>query len=416
MTQRKTESQSLVASEKVLVGELILEARDLPTKFDELRSRANLITPVVEITSIAPHHAVNLSVVYIDPTVDENGNGPMCYRDKTFMGQDERGLNKIALDMVAAAAGISWLPHPHSRRTDDGKTPHVWAFTVVGAYTAMDGTIQTLPPGSVEVDLRDGSDQIGGWTQEEWEKLVESNKGKPKTAQKWTLNGWSDKRVRQARRFGLQLAETKARLRAIRSLGIKQKFTVEELRKPFVVPRVSFQPDMNNPVVAEIVTRQKLAGVSALFSQQQALPPATDVASVAASTPVHDEQGDADGPPPEVGGGANTAVATQAAEQSAGKDESFGDEPQEFVEFLVIDAGKRAAGGFYIAVANPREPQKELYRLLTDDESAARAAHASKVAGKPIYVDVESRKVGDMFKTFVLELRTEKPNATDEGL
>lgn len=402
MAHKKNESQALVAPEKVLVGDLILEARELPTKFDEMRSRANLITPVVEITSIAPHHAVNLSVVYIDPTVDENGNGPMCYRDKTFMAENERGLNKIGLDMVAAAAGISWLPHPHSRRTDDGKTPHVWAFTVVGAYTAMDGTVQTLPPGSVEVDLRDGSDQIGGWTQEEWEKLVESNKGKARANQKWTINGWSDKRVRQARRFGLQLAETKARLRAIRSLGIKQKFTADELRKPFVVPRVSFQPDMNNPVVAEIVTRQKLAGVSALFSQQQqVLPPATEIAAIAAgSTPVH-EDSPAEREPVE-----RDFDEVEAEDAKKATTTAAPAKPPAPKGHLIIKVSQDAHddGAFWITLDNEK-------RLLTRDRGTAKACNEWRKAGTRVEIVSE---VGEFQGDEVLVIVKVAP--VDEGL
>src|SRR5438105_2429396 len=132
--EKKPESQ--LVKPEALTGDLIVAASDFATRVQALQSKTNVVTPIVQISSLAQDHAVNLCVVKIDPTVDAQGNGPMCYRDKAFMKEDERGLGRIGLDMIAAAAGISWLPYPHSRRTDDGRTPHLWAFTVVGAFTA----------------------------------------------------------------------------------------------------------------------------------------------------------------------------------------------------------------------------------------------------------------------------------------
>lgn len=250
-------------SGRPILGELIVRAADLPTRIEQLQARYNVITPIVQISSLAADHAVNLCEVRIDAAVDDKGVGGMVYRDKSFMKNDnQRALGKIALDMIAAAAGVSWLPHPHSRRTDDGRTLNLWGFTVVGAYLAMDGMVQTLPPGSAEVDLRDGSPQIGGWTPEKWKAATAAGRN--------NVNGWSEARVLQARRFGQALAETKARLRAIRSLGLKQVYTVEELARPFIIPRVSFTPDMSNPTVAAVVTEQRMAGIAALYGRQAA--------------------------------------------------------------------------------------------------------------------------------------------------
>lgn len=377
----KNPSQELTKPE-ALTGDLIVAASDFAARVQALQGKTNIVTPIVQISSLALDHAVNLCVVKIDPTVDSQGNGPMCYRDKAFMKEDERGLGRIGLDMIAAAAGISWLPHPHSRRTDDGRTPYLWSFTVVGAFTAMDGTIQTLPPGSAEVDLRDGSDQIGGWTPAKWR----ANNGQ-------NIGGWSEKRVHQARRFGLALAETKARLRAIRSLGIRQKYSVAELAKPFLIPRVSYKPDMSNPVVAETVTRMKMGGISALYAQQTTpalLEPSTseamNPAAVAASTPADTVDGD--------------VVSREATPAASG--------------FKILKVFKE-----------PREGQDPLYfitteqtgdeRLYTDDLFLAQAAKAHAQSGEPCDLSLAERN-GKKWVEELIAIRTgEVHEDSDEG-
>jgi hypothetical protein len=381
---QKGESQ-LAPKPEPLTGDLIVVASDFATRVAQLQGKANIITPIVQISSLAAEHAVNLCVVKIDPTVDPNGNGPMCYRDKAFMKDDERGLGRIALDMIATAAGVSWLPHPHSKRTDDGRTPYVWAFTVVGAFTAMDGTVQTLPAGSSEVDLRDGSEQIGGWTPEKWRALKPDQK---------SINGWTEKRVRNARRFGLALAETKARLRAIRAIGIRQKYTLAELAKPFMIPRVSYKPDMSNPVVAETVTRMKMGGVAALYASQGAPaliePSAADAlnpGAAAANTPVHDEPVEGTVVRKPAAQPKDTFVITRVMRQPR-----EGKEPLFF--FMTKETGEE--------------------HFYTEDPFIAQAAKALKESGEPCDIVVATRD-GAKWVEEIVAIRTGEIEDGDEA-
>lgn len=397
-----------------IVGELVLsDPKEIGAQFLLLRQRANLITPVIEVSSIAKNHVVNLSVVKIDPVVDSVGNGKMCYRDKSFMAENERGLNRVGLDMIAAAAGVSWAPHPHSKRTDDGKHPHKWQYLAYGAYTAMDGSIQTIKGESL-VDLSDGSEQIGGWSEKRWAELLEENKKKQQGDRKFNIGGWSDKRVLQARRFGLQLAETKARLRAIRTLGVLQKYTVEDLQKPFVLPRVSFEPDMTNPAIADAVVRQKSLGVSALWAQQPAalaLPPAD------AAEAIHHTTASLDDVPAELGGTAatevsSTPVTTEMTEMEA---EPEAAKPK---GFRVLSVGI-AGADFWIKL----DGAKNL--LYTSDKALAVALNKCKISGALVEIDAEVKpypgadagwkgKEVDVIVAFTEIAKTEK--GKDEGI
>lgn len=61
-------------------------------------------------------------------------------------------------------------------------------------------------------------------------------------------------------------AMTGAILRVIRALiGLKGTYTIAELKKPFVVPRVTFSPDYTDPMVRKAMLDQGLNSVSNMF-------------------------------------------------------------------------------------------------------------------------------------------------------
>ncbi|TCX51974.1 MULTISPECIES: hypothetical protein [unclassified Dehalobacter] len=67
-------------------------------------------------------------------------------------------------------------------------------------------------------------------------------------------------------------AMTGAILRVIRALiGMKGTYTLEELKKPFVIPRVTFSPDYNNPEVRRAMLEQGMSSVTNMFGGSRAL-------------------------------------------------------------------------------------------------------------------------------------------------
>src|SRR3954453_16010110 len=75
----------------------------------------------------------------------------------------------------------------------------------------------------------------------------------------------------RARKHGLRNCEARAINAAIRECGcgIKEKYSRQELEKPFAVVRVAFLPDMTDPDIKRMVTERALGGTTALY----ALPP-----------------------------------------------------------------------------------------------------------------------------------------------
>lgn len=188
---------------------------------------AHLVSPATTVGELPAGCVLALSQVVVSAG-DED----------TYGVSGKRGLLKHSLDRIAGAAGISWDALA-SGRLDDGSDPHYCHFRAVGSYRAFDGARVAIS-GEVEIDLRDGSPQIE-----------------------------SEKQLAQARKFILRHAESKAKNRAIRSLGVKTSYKAEELTKPFVVAKVMFTGHSEDPVIRREFARATatafLSGTGALY-------------------------------------------------------------------------------------------------------------------------------------------------------
>lgn len=228
----------------------ITSAATLTERIREWQTVAHVLTPAIHVSALAPQHAVNVAVVKISAETDDRGIGDDTYglpkqgKGLPWLGQGERAIGKVGLLKIAAAAGISWDPD-RSGRTDDRKERYYWEYQAVGTYIGFDGRPQTLI-GTFELDLRDGSP---------------------------ALKGFSPAQIDATRRSGLRICESKAMNAAIRTLGLKQKYTVQELQKPFVILRTSFIPDMNDPMQRQMVAERALGSSRVLYpSPRPALP------------------------------------------------------------------------------------------------------------------------------------------------
>jgi len=171
---------------------------------------AHLVTPQTSCGELPAGCAVSASAVYIDADRESYA----------IPGTNDRGLDKTALAKISAAAGIDWDP-VGSCRLDDGSDPRYVHYRAVGRVRNFDGSMRT-EVGTVEMDLRDGSD---------------------------TAANMGDKELALVRKFILRHAESKAMNRVVRRLGIRTKYTREDLAKPFVVAKLAFTGQTDDPTL-----------------------------------------------------------------------------------------------------------------------------------------------------------------------
>jgi len=203
---------------------------------------ANLVAPAPSVGVLPEGCAVSFSRVWA---------GSDCYST----GGGRFGLGKTTLNKIASAAGVSWDPIA-SGRLDDGSHPHYCRWRAVGSYVAFDGTRQVIVA-EKEMDMREHSAQ------------VEALQAKAK-------NGDASKQIREMRQHIQSHAETKAQLRAIRSLGVQTGYPSAELERPFVVARLMFTGETEDPVLrrefARMTAKAMLGGRTALFGGSELQP------------------------------------------------------------------------------------------------------------------------------------------------
>lgn len=263
-----------------------------------MRQHAFLLSPSDNFAAIAPGYEISPQLVDIDPSVDaESGRGADVYFqraihkskkvDRPGGGFDwvptEVSINAQGLLRILAAAGVN--VHDSVWTHDGAKERYLWVCETAGDIIEFTGQVRKLAAGIGSLDARDGSADIGEWTPEEWARRVaicREQQAKVKTDREKraikpeAINGWTGERVMQVRKYGRQLAKTKSLSGLCRRLGVKQSYPIEELkRKPFVVMRAVFMPDMNNPEIAKMVTAANLGARFSIYPGA-ALPPGND--------------------------------------------------------------------------------------------------------------------------------------------
>jgi hypothetical protein len=260
MTSPSTPSTEITrAAPAPLMQQTARDAARITEALEAAASQCHLVSPATSCGTLPEGCAVALSTVRVD--VAETY--PIAGGDGDSAGSAKVGLSKTALDRIASAAGVSWDPE-RSHRLDDGRDPRYCAFLAVGTLRHFDGR-EVVIQGTKEMDLREGSAQV--------EALMERYRAKLKRWEASGKRGYPPRdpsaQIREMRLHILGHAETKARLRAIRALGIRTSYSTQELAKPFVVARLMFTGETADPELRREFARMQatalLAGARALY-------------------------------------------------------------------------------------------------------------------------------------------------------
>lgn len=281
-----------------LTGTNIKTPNELRQRIEEFQNSAFILSPMTAVASIAPGYEITPVVVVIDPSVDgESGRGADVYFQRSIHKSKKVGdnwvptevsLNAAGLGRVLAAVGVNVYP---SRWQHDGVSEkYLWVVETDGDLIEFDGRVRRLPAGVGSLDARDGSPDIGEWTPEAWAervRIAEAQKKNTPEKDRWKVKpeplpgGWTYERVMGVRKFGRQLALTKSLNSLSYRLGVRHSYTVEELKKkPFVIMRPMFMPDMTDSSIRQMVTAANLGARATMYpgNQPQQLPSSTDAA------------------------------------------------------------------------------------------------------------------------------------------
>ncbi len=239
----------------------------------------NVVVPFeIRDDRIDPFHVFRIAVVQINPNPDYGEVWPIGKREIGGKWVTMLALAKPALEKIGIAAGIIWDPD-RTRRLDDHSDPDYVEFQAVGLFRGPDGQWRTIH-GTKELDLRVIEEEV---RDEQWTKM---NSPGWKLPEKYSyLKGKSKEEILeflvrremlQWRRHKVARAETGAKLRALRSLGIKSAYTPDELAKPFVFVRVDYSPDWDRQDVREVAEKAHAAFMKDLYGSP-ALPTGEEI-------------------------------------------------------------------------------------------------------------------------------------------
>lgn len=228
-----------------------------------------LITPATQLAAVPPFHAVSMTMVRADPT-----NGAEVYD----VGGGKKALGKPVLDRIAAAAGVRWT---RSERTDDRSSPWYVEWTAECCYRALDGRTLTSI-GSRSVDLRPGGADYIGFVDDAARRLSKANRPHDYAA----AEAEAEKQISVARKFITSLAESKAKNRAIRSMGLPSGMSAADIGKPFLVLSLVQNLDPSRPDEREVLLAQAAGATDALFGARREERQARNVTPASAPPPL----------------------------------------------------------------------------------------------------------------------------------
>jgi hypothetical protein len=262
----------------------------------------NLLMPAFSEVQMNPFYKITVMEVTADTS---EHSGDIFKVGAIKSGKDSRGNDnwidtfsptKPLLMKIAAAAGIQFDPnHTYGIRVSE----NIYKAKALGALMMPDGNGKNHPD-EKEICLNDEEANYRIDFERKAIKGITDTKQAKDAAElykgKWieTTNKWGkpcqaylidecdhQKYIDRSVLINMSLlrknmaakAMTGAHLRVIRALtGIKSQYTLDELKKPFALPRVSFSPDYSDPEVKKIMFLHGMNSVGALFGTAPALP------------------------------------------------------------------------------------------------------------------------------------------------
>jgi len=209
---------------------------------------------------------VTVSSDYAEKEVYKVGSRP-----KGNSWEDEVTFYGTTLNRLANAAGISYA----TRRIDDRRDPQYVEFQAMGTLKKADGThlIATRTKG---FDLREIEQEVIEQQTKKVRYLIKKGEIKPQH-EAFQIKSRVKAEMQQKRKHRVALCETGAILRVFRALiGMKSSYPISALNKPFVLPRIDFRPDSNDPDVKRMLIEQGFRSEQEVFGPSARSLPAGD--------------------------------------------------------------------------------------------------------------------------------------------
>jgi len=224
------------------------------------KDKCNILTPAITTGGITKLHAVTTEQIELSPNPKD---GDVYPHDKTKMIVANKGLEKLAL--------LANIQMNKSIRTDPQNDRQYISYQAGGFLWKADASA-VMCIKSYAMDFEVIEEEVLEMYQDRMKKYV-----KDKAANQWPNNlddrqrsEWihdkAKKEVRRRRKFKEQLCESGAQARVKRELlGLKGWYSADELKKPFVVVRVTLKPDYDDPEIKRLMFERAMSAQGQIF-------------------------------------------------------------------------------------------------------------------------------------------------------
>lgn len=239
----------------------------------------------MDIVTAGPFHVISRTEVYVSTDPDDREIYQVGYTRIGDKLEKLYTLAKIALDRLMITAGIEEIESTTGRVGD-----RLWSATYKGRYIRPDGTEVGLT-GTKEIDLSVDGTRWANEKQKNLDELLIENakqvklqKGQGERREDFAIRiqmameeqspdllsdlellaeAKATRFVNSMAKFGLELAETGARTRAIRQVMQVGTYTLEQLKEPFIVYSSRFSWDKLQEHIDPETARKMLMATAA---------------------------------------------------------------------------------------------------------------------------------------------------------
>ena len=228
------------------------------------KEKANIIGPEINLTELSKFHKIVIDSVKL--SIDAASGDTYKHADAYKGKPAQYIISGKGLQKLAVCAGITW--DPVQTRVTSISHRYV-ACTAVGFLRKSDGTTVGYPAES-DIDIDVAEDEINdnylakaeSWAKEGWFKKLGVD------GQNAYIEGKKRKELNFRKKHKTKIAATDARSRVIRALLMTKKtYTTDELKEPFVFPRVILAPDYSDPEVKKMMLQASIASMTNVFGQ-----------------------------------------------------------------------------------------------------------------------------------------------------
>lgn len=238
-----TESRSVLDNKSVVVNLELEKAK---------KEGANMLLPTTRIGGVSAFHAPVVDYVKLSPDI---ADGDVYKHDENKFIITKQGLMKLSV-----CAGIIWNM-AETKRVDNRGDRNYVAFQAVGGIRKLDGE-PVFFKSEYDLDFEVLEEELT----RQFEMKAKNMRGKTDEDKRQYVDYCVKRDLLFKRRHKVKLAESGALLRVIRSLlGLKSTYSRKELEKPFVLLRITFKPDFNDPEIRKAMIQKSIESITGIY-------------------------------------------------------------------------------------------------------------------------------------------------------